>query len=410
MHFKKMTPLSATSFVCLFVMSTLLSCGDDPETKKPSFDDYEYSAVLRATITSNGTPSSTEGYVAIDENGEITIETLAGTMTGTVQETADGYTFTITESTGGFADVTGVTGTIDLASGSTTFAGTNPGGTSISLDGEVAPVPKSDGGWDDLEKSSVIFTHSEPSLLVSITIDGETFDGLNAHYHPGGRCDSYYALGNSIPANVDDLESELFCNSGTLKGLNGQPVEFTDCSTIRFVLNKETRYTYTAEWSDGTVTTDEFKSPSGGRVKVICPATGSGGSTGSCSNKANTFKIGSQSYSVALRECDVDGTGFYMYAESSNESEVEIFFPSKPTKNGSYTVIDSDTFDGALQQNQVAVYAYSENTEGDYYSSGGGTLSVTMVSGNVQVDFCKVAMKDFESSATVKVSGKFGCQ
>jgi hypothetical protein len=407
MRFKKISPLSALSFACLLMMSMLVSCGDDGESKKPSFDEYEYSSLLTATITSNGTPSYTEGYVTVDK-GEITIETLAGTMTGMVEETEGGYTFTITGGTGGFADVTGVTGTLDLASNTTTFSGTNPGGSSLSVEGELAPVPVKDGGWDDLEKVSVDFTHSEPGLLVSITIDGETFDGLNAFYHPGGRCDSYYALWNTIPFNVDNMESTLFCHSGTLKGLDGQPVEFTDCSTLRFVLNKKTKYTYTAEWSDGTVTSDDFTTGGGGSVTVICPSTGSGSTGGSCSNKANTFKIGSTTFSAQFTECDVDG-GYYLYAESSNESEVEILLPSKPVNNGTYKVVNADTF-GNLQPGQAALYAYSESSDRDYYSTGGGTFTVTLVNGKVQVDFCKVPVKDYDSSTTTTIGGKLTCQ
>jgi hypothetical protein len=204
------------------------------------------------------------------------------------------------------------------------------------------------------------------------------------------------------------MESTLFCHSGTLKGLDGQPVEFTDCSTLRFVLNKKTKYTYTAEWSDGTVTSDDFTTGGGGSVTVICPSTGSGSTGGSCSNKANTFKIGSTTFSAQFTECDVDG-GYYLYAESSNESEVEILLPSKPVNNGTYKVVNADTF-GNLQPGQAALYAYSESSDRDYYSTGGGTFTVTLVNGKVQVDFCKVPVKDYDSSTTTTIGGKLTCQ
>jgi hypothetical protein len=53
---------------------------------------------------------------------------------------------------------------------------------------------------------------------------------------------------------------------------------------------------------------------------------------------------------------------------------------------------------------------YNDASEAEYISSGGGTLTVTIVNGNIQVDFCNVPMKDWESSATITGAGKLTCQ
>jgi hypothetical protein len=407
MNLKHARPLLVVLMASLLIT---VSCNDDPESKQPSFDDYEYSGALRATITSNGMESTTEGYVTVAEDGEVTIETMAGSMTGTSEQTEAGYDFTITETSGSFADVTEVAGSINTEAGVTAISGTNPGGSTITIAGELTPILQTDGGWDDLEKASAIFTHSEADLLVSITIDGITLDGLNAFYHEGGRCDAYYDLGNSIPQNVDDKESEIFCNSGTLRGIDGQPVDFTDCNTIRFVLNKNTKYTYTAEWSNGMVTSDEFTTPGGGRMIAICPTSSGGGGGGNCSNQANTFKMGSQSFGIAFTECASETDAYYLYGESSDESEVEIALAAEPTANGSYAIVDAESITTSIPAGKAAIYMYNDASEAEYISSGGGTLTVTIVNGNIQVDFCNVPMKDWESSATITGAGKLTCQ
>jgi len=404
MHLRK---IRSSSLIAVFSLFILFGCGDD-EAKKPSFNDYEYSSTLRATITSNGMTSETEGYVTVD-NGQVTIETSAGTLTGTVQETPDGYAFVITEGTGSFSDVTDFSGLIDLNANTTVFSGTNPGGSSITISGENAPIPlMTDGGWDDLEKASAIFTHSESGLLVSITVNGETFEGLNAHYNPGGRCDSYYALGNSIPGNVDNQESELFCNSGTLRGLDGQPVNFTDCNTIRFVLDKNKEYTYNATWSNGSVTSGKFKTPGGGRMIAVCPSASDGGGGTGCSIGSGKFKIGSSTVSAVYKDCYTEEGYYAIEAESSNYNEVGVAFSSKPTVSGRYSVIDGE--ENFPSVGQAVVYAYVDGTDRDYYSSGGGEVNVTVANGYVTAVFCNIPMKDEESSATTKVAGNLTCE
>lgn len=409
MHFKQMRPFSVVFVLSFLVLAMAVSCSDDSESKKPSFDDYAYAGVLKTTIMSNGVPSSTEGHVTITEDGEVTIELIAGTLEGTAEETADGYIITITNASGGFADVTDITGTIDVGAGTTSFSGTNPGGSSVTITGEVAPIPSSDGGWDNLEKAAAIFTHSEADLLVSITVNGVTFDGLNAFYWPGGRCDSYYALANSIRSNLDDKESEIFCHSGTLKGLDGQPVNFTDCNTIRFVLDKDTEYTYTAEWSNGSVSSGEFKTPGGGAMIAICPSPGDGGSGGSCSNAANTFKVGGKSFNIASTECGSDGY-YHIAGVGLDESGVAVILPSAPTKNATYAVIgEADAPDGVLPAGKAVISLYAPGV-GDYYSKGGGTVSITIVNGNVQANFCNIPMEFEDGSSSSSASGKITCQ
>lgn len=222
--------------------------------------------------------------------------------------------------------------------------------------------------------------------------------------------DSYYALWNTLRFNYDEETiSELFCNSGTLKGLDGNPVKFTDCNTIRFVLDKNEDYEYTAEWSNGVVTTGHFSTKGGGTMTAVCPSVGSGGSGGSCTDKANTFKIGGTVYNAAITECGSDGSEYYMYAESSDESELEIVLPSTPVANASYTILNAASVGGSLEAGKAILYAYREGSETDYYSTGGGTLNVTLVNGDIKVEFCNVPMKDFDSSTTLKVAGKLTC-
>lgn len=262
--------VSAGIYISCFLLVIACSNGDDGDSSPQNFEEFAFSGIFRGTLYSNNTTNEIEGYVTIEDNGETTLDLLSGRMIGTSVLDGDNYNITINQVTGIFQDVTNITGVIEISTRTIYLSGTNPDGTPITVGGDVPPVPvQSTGGWENLSKAAVYFTHNE-SCKASITINGVTLSGLNGHYWEGGLCDSYYNLWNTIYQNVDNKVSQVFCYTGTITGLDGNPLTYTDCNTAAFVLPKNTDYTYTVTWENGEVTTGTFRTPGGGARIAEC--------------------------------------------------------------------------------------------------------------------------------------------
>ncbi|MES2593349.1 MAG: hypothetical protein V4608_15810 [Bacteroidota bacterium] len=234
----------------------------------PNFADFEFSGIFRGSFYSAGSTSSIEGYITIDTAGATTLDLLSGRMKGTSVKTGGNYNITITYVTGIFQNVSNITGTIEISTRTLYLSGTNPDGSQVTIGGQT-PEVLTTGGWENLSKSAVFFTHNE-SCKASVTINGVTLSGLNNHYESGGLCSSTYALWNTVRCNFDNEQSQIFCHNITLAGLNGQSTTYTDCNTIAFYLNKSTSYNYTVNWENGQTSSGSFTSPSGGGQLPIC--------------------------------------------------------------------------------------------------------------------------------------------
>lgn len=265
--------------VCSLLISIGCSKDDDsapapaPQAPPMTLADFEFSGIFRGTMSNAGQTSELEGYVTVHANGTTTMDFLSGRMIGVSQKVNDNYNFTVTSATGIYADVQNITGTINITDRSFFLTGTNPDGSPVTIGGDVPPVPvMSDGGWDNLQKTAVRFTHSE-TCKANITINGVTLSGINAHFWPGGYCDSYYNMWHVMMGNYDDGDvSYVSCYTGTIQGLDGNPLTFTDCGSAQFILDKNTQYTYTVEWENGTTTTGQFTTGGGGTSLFICPS------------------------------------------------------------------------------------------------------------------------------------------
>lgn len=242
--------------------------GGPPPTTSTSFADFEFSGIFRGSLYSAGTSSPIEGYVTIDSTGATTLDLLSGRMKGTSVKIGDNYNITITYVTGIFENVSNITGTIEISTRTLYLSGTNADGSQFTVGG-TTPEVMTTGGWENLSKSAVFFTHNE-SCKASITINGVTLSGLNNHYEAGGLCSSTYALWNTVRCNFDNEQSKIFCHDIVLLGLNGQPLTITDCNTIAFYLNKNTSYNYTVNWENGQTFSGNFTTPDGGGQLPIC--------------------------------------------------------------------------------------------------------------------------------------------
>jgi hypothetical protein len=402
---KNLLTISLTTAITLI---TFIYVGCKKDSSSPTAN-FKYSGQFDGTISTSTGTSPTTGLMTIDVNNNVSVDLDGGSLKGTAQGTSNGYTLTFTEGQGMFLDLSSVTGSVDTASNNSTINGTNPGGTPLTIAGNIWVTSEAYPGFDTLKKSIVHFTHTD-FMLASVTVNGVTFSGLNTHYAENGLCNAIYTWSDNIRRNVDTFSSKIFCHDVTIKGLNGQPVTFTDCNTIRYVLDKNKKYDYTALWQDGTTTTGSFTTKDAGYSLSVCLKSGSssGGNTGNCNNPVNKFKIGGTTSTVAQVDCETDPDGYIISAEGTDGNEIEVILPSFPTANRVYQVVNGATTT-TLQPFQAVIYAYNDQSEVEYLSTGGG-LRMTFVNGKVQVDFCDVSVKDIDGGGMTKVSGKLSCQ
>ena len=315
-------------FFYVSILLLCISCSKDDGAKTPSLSDYEFSGIFTGTLYNNGTSSPLEGYITIAPNGSTDLNLLTGNMKGMSVKQGDSYAINITQSGGAFENITNITGSIDTNSRTIYLSGTYPNGSTMPVGGDV-PEVQTTGGWENLLYSSVIFTHDE-SCDASVTVDGVTFSGLDRFYQPGGRCDSYYALWNTILFNYDDRQSQIHCTSGVLQGLDGNPVPFTQCCTVQYILPKNTQHNYTVTWENGQVSTGTFTAPDGGGMLAICPTndgpecdgTG-GGLVGSAGNPRFNLQF-TQGYDLDLYVKTPNGTLIYYGNRTGQGGELDV--------------------------------------------------------------------------------------
>jgi len=179
----------------------------------------------------------------------------------------------ITEANGIFEGSTNISGSLTLSSDtfSLSLNGSYVDGSPLIISGQGLTVTLGfDQEWrDNRSKSTVYFTHNE-TCKATIAINGIVLSNLNGHYAQRGLCAPEYAAFLTIPVDVDNKQSEVFCHTIRLLGLDGNYFTFEDCNTASFVLDKNTTYTYTVAWENGETASGEFTSPDGGGRLPIC--------------------------------------------------------------------------------------------------------------------------------------------
>lgn len=261
----------------LFFTSILFGCSksNDPNQDAPNPEitegiEVEYEGYIENSETSRG-GFEVEGTFKINSSGAFVLEDMVGSMIGTaVLENNAEYKISINEAKGSLQYISSVSGTYGLDSKELLLVGKDVNNNTVTFEAKGITIEDHNQQWQDSKlMSTVFFTHNS-TCEATISIDYKHLGPINAHYHEGGFCDSSYDLWMATTQDVDEKYSKVFCATGTLEGLNGSPVEFEDCYAARFVLGKNTEYSYEVDWGNGTTSSGTFTSPDGGGRKSIC--------------------------------------------------------------------------------------------------------------------------------------------
>ena len=318
---------------------------DDSDANQSSLEDFKFSGTFTGIYTNNtfNTSSETEGYLTIDDNGNITVELFIGGMYGTAVLENEIYNITISQASGLFKNASNIDGVLNSVTGSLSLNITGSSDSSESLIGFVGPFLNS----SNLSKSTILFTHDQTDCVASVTVNGITISGLQRFYGESNMCEPLYDIWQEITRDRDNEESRLQCYTGTIIGLDGNLLTFTECTSISFVVNKNTEYDYTVKWNNGEITTGQFKSPDGGKFITICPTsencTGGGGTgnepgTGQFIFNGTTYNA----YCGAAQGLNCAGSGIDVILVPQSGVNSFVIYNMPVANSGTFTFADGE--------------------------------------------------------------------
>jgi len=264
-------------YAIVLVLTLLMfsSCSKSSDNNDNTTNEV-FEAQFSGNMTTGNINNDVDGIVSISETGNFMLESFIGRLTGNAELENNIYTITNISGNGVFESSTFSEGQLNLNNLNLNIEGTYVDSAPIAINGEVEIIwiGEYEQMWTDARtKSSVFFTHNE-LCLASITIDGVTLEGLDSHYTDGGLCNQS-VYGNLFTTkyhkDVDNDTSEIFCNTQTLFNPNtGEYVTSNWCQVSKFIVDKNTEYTYTVNWDNGYSYTDTFTSADGGQGVTIC--------------------------------------------------------------------------------------------------------------------------------------------
>lgn len=265
-------------YAIVLVLTLLMfsSCSKSSDTNDNTLNEV-FGAQFSGNMTTGNINNDVDGIISISETGNFMLESFSGRLTGNAELENNIYIITNISGSGAFESSTFSEGQLNLNNLNLNIEGTYIDSAPIAINGEVEIIwiEEYEQMWTDARiKSSVFFSHNE-LCSASITINGITLDGLGTHYNENGALCDQSTYGDLFTTkyhrDVDNDISETFCNTQTLfNPLTGEYNTSEWCTISKFIVDKNTQYTYTVDWDNGYSYTDSFTSADGGQGVTIC--------------------------------------------------------------------------------------------------------------------------------------------
>lgn len=269
--------LLALSLIILIAVSVTFCSSDKAAVQNASFSDFKEAFKVSAALTVTNNPDQIlNGYLTIDDNNHIVVDFIEGTIKGTVQSDGDNYLINITEYDGIFRNMNGITGSVNTSNQTLNLEGQNIDNSHIAITGTLEQLLGADGEylieWGNTHSKSAFVFRNYGTCGASITLGDETLNGLTAGYVTSASCIESGMLFSKLPYDVDNEDTGLVCSRIRLLALGGggSYVDFDQCESARFIVDKNVDYNYTIHWENGQTETGHTGELSGGRLITRC--------------------------------------------------------------------------------------------------------------------------------------------
>lgn len=265
--------LSNGLFVSLVIAIFLLlgSCTKEEADKLGNSDQSSIEESIVGYLNYGDVNQSFNGLLTVTDDA-INIESIVGSLHGTVIPFESGFNISITSGSGALnVFINTLNGTYDTASGNMTLSGASINNQSLTLYGYVQTIEEANQEYYDSHSyTGIYFTHSE-SCNATIYVSGLSLGPVETYWNEGGMCATdWFQIGGFVGLDYDDDISSLVSASGVIEGLDGNPVSYEHNYAALFVLPKNQQYTYYVDWDNGETTQGTFTTPNGGLSDAIC--------------------------------------------------------------------------------------------------------------------------------------------
>lgn len=354
-----------------------VQCSDDGDGLGSFAVEGQFSGSYSLDYASN----SLDGSLSITKDGEFSLQTTVGELEGTAIEEEGVYTISIDEGTGAFEYLDQASGTYDTEGQYLDMNGIYENSSVFSTSGSVLTLDELEEIFSEgLEKVSVYFTHEESCTANIYLSNLQEIEGLTGHYAEGALCSSVYDYMDDLKVDVDYRSTKLYCHDVVLRQEDGSYTTYTLCETAFFVLDKESTYSYTVEWSNGEVTSGEFTTGAGGAQRRICISNDGEECEDSIVGKNYSYTTSTVS--------DIDGNSYKTVIFGEQEWMAENLKTTKLNDGTDifYAATDSDWKSGGCSGclfTEDPVYGWYDNSSSNQEAYGALYNGYTIAQGNV---------------------------
>jgi len=400
-------------YAIVLVLTLLMfsSCSKSSDTNDNTLNEV-FGAQFSGNMTTGNINNDVDGIVSISETGNFMLESFSGRLTGNAELENNIYIITNISGSGAFESSTFSEGLLNLDNLNLNIEGTYIDSTPIAINGEIEIIwiEEYEQMWTDARtKSSVFFSHNE-LCSASITINGITLDGLGTHYNENGALCDQSTYGDLFTTkyhrDVDNDISETFCNTQTLfNPLTGEYNTSEWCTISKFIVDKNTQYTYTVDWDNGYSYTDTFTSADGGQGVTICLTNPLEDCDDTSGGSSQGQEIIENTLTIDYANSNTTESGQFNFSNlcslESGSNHIIIFGDENSPSRIRLTtyILDEGTYNFSDPYTMISARIISDGIPYDYSPSG--TIEVTFIErypnsgGEIHLTFNEVSINAF---------------